>query len=79
MFILCAFIFQLIQEKLINEQKRAKGVPLSCAFLFLKSLKARSLALQNIWHADPLVFKTKPAPAAHEILWDNVKICNVER
>ena len=70
---------ELIQEKLIEEQNRSRSNSLTCAFVFLKSLKARSQALQNVWHADPLLFKTNPAPAVSEILWDNLKICNIER
>ena len=66
--------FKRIQEKLIAEQNRGDKRPLRCAFVFFKSVKSKTIALQAIWTNDPMTFHVSPAPDAFDINWGALKI-----
>lgn len=62
---------ELIQEELIQE-KHANHKSSQCAFVFFKSLKSRTAALQSIWDKDPLLYNVSLAPDPEEVVWHNI-------
>ena len=71
---MCVIYFKRIQEILTSEQSREDKRPFRCAFVFFKSVKSRTIALQTIWTDDPMTFHVSPAPDASDINWGTLKM-----